>query len=97
MSRLPIHAPNHGGVTDTNDEPPRSSPPSETVASSRTIVPVEVEFRRRLAVGFKVRIYPNGFTDDEFGFGPRLDFNRPAEITYGASVSYIFKQAPRGF
>jgi hypothetical protein len=41
-----------------------------------------------VAVAFEIRLYPNGFTADEFGFGPRLDFNRPNETTYGFKVSW---------
>ncbi len=55
-----------------------------------SIVPVEVSYKKFI-VALKIRIYPNGFTDDEFGFGPRLDFDRPAETTYGFSFSYLIR------
>ena len=55
-----------------------------------SIVPIEVSYKK-IIVAAKIRIYPNGFTDDEFGFGPRLDFDRPAEATYGFSFSYIIR------
>jgi hypothetical protein len=55
-----------------------------------SIVPVEVSYKKFI-IALKIRIYPNGFTDDEFGFGPRLDFNRPAETTYGFSFSYLIR------
>ena len=55
-----------------------------------SIVPIEVSYKKFI-VALKIRIYPNGFTDDEFGFGPRLDFNRPAETTYGFSLSYLIR------
>jgi hypothetical protein len=36
---------------------------------------------------YNVRLYPDGFTPDEFGFGPRLDINRPFEAVQSISVS----------
>lgn len=54
------------------------------------ITPVEVTYGK-FVLAAKVRIYPNGFTDDEFGFGPRANYNRPAEAIYGGSVSYIWR------
>ena len=53
-----------------------------------TVTPIQLTYKR-LTFGIKLRIFPNGFTDDEFGFGPRLDFNRPAETTVGAGFSWI--------
>jgi len=36
---------------------------------------------------FNLRVYPNGFSPDEFGVGPRMeDLDRPTERTYGFSV-----------
>jgi hypothetical protein len=55
-----------------------------------SLVPIEVSYKR-IIFALKIRVYPNGFTDDEFGFGPRLDFDRPAETTYGFSFSYIIR------
>jgi hypothetical protein len=55
-----------------------------------SIIPIEVSYKKFI-VAAKIRIYPNGFTDDEFGFGPRLDFDRPAETTYGFSLSYLIR------
>ena len=55
-----------------------------------SIIPIEVSYKKFI-VAAKIRIYPNGFTDDEFGFGPRLDFDRPAETTYGFSFSYLIR------
>jgi hypothetical protein len=51
-----------------------------------TITPIEFVFER-FSVGAKVRIYPNGFTADEFGLGPRLDYDRPAEATLGVTAT----------
>jgi hypothetical protein len=54
------------------------------------IVPVEVTFRN-VALAAKIRIYPNGFTDDEFGVGRRIEGgDRPAEAVYGGSLSFKF-------
>jgi hypothetical protein len=55
-----------------------------------SIIPVEAT-RGKWILGLKFRIYPNGFTDDEFGFGPRLNFNRPAEFTWGGTISYLIR------
>ena len=49
--------------------------------------PIDIAYKQ-VAVAFEIRLYPNGFTDDEFGAGPRLDFNRPHETTYGVKVSW---------
>jgi hypothetical protein len=35
-----------------------------------------------------LRIYPRGFTSDEFGFGDRVDIDRPAEAVIGFSVGF---------
>jgi hypothetical protein len=51
--------------------------------------PIDVAYKR-IAVAFEIRLYPNGFTDDEFGLGPRLTFDRPYETTYGFKVSLAF-------
>lgn len=54
------------------------------------IVPFEVTYRN-MAVAAKVRIYPNGFTDDEFGVGRRVEGgDRPAEAVYGGTFSFRF-------
>ena len=55
-----------------------------------SLVPIEVSYKKFIGA-LKIRIYPNGFTDDEFGFGPRLDFDRPAETTWGFSCSYLIR------
>ena len=55
-----------------------------------SIIPIEAS-RGKWILGLKFRIYPNGFTDDEFGFGPRVSFNRPAEFTWGGSISYLIR------
>jgi len=52
-----------------------------------TITPVDVSFRR-VSAGFTLRFYPNGFTPDEFGFGPRLDYDRKGEWVMGFNVGW---------
>ena len=50
------------------------------------IIPIEAT-RGRWILGLKFRIYPNGFTDDEFGFGPRMSFDgRPSSRGAGPSA-----------
>jgi hypothetical protein len=55
-----------------------------------SIIPIEAT-RGRWILGLKFRIYPNGFTDDEFGFGPRMSFDRPSEFTWGGTISYLWR------
>ncbi len=45
--------------------------------------PIGVTFNKRFNAAFTMRWYPNGFTGDEFGIGPRQDFNRDGEMLYG--------------
>jgi hypothetical protein len=56
-----------------------------------SVVPAEVLLAPKHALAFKLRIYPNAYTSDEFGFGPRQDYNRPWEVAWGFSYSYLFK------
>lgn len=47
--------------------------------------PIGVAYKK-IDFGINVRVYPNGFGRDEFGFAPRLgDVDRPVEAIYGAS------------
>jgi hypothetical protein len=47
--------------------------------------------KRHLDIGFNFRVYPNGFTPDEFGHGERIeDMNRDVERTYGFSFGWLF-------
>lgn len=39
------------------------------------------------ALEYNIRIYPEGFTPDQFGFGPPRDFDRPFEAVQSISVS----------
>jgi hypothetical protein len=56
-----------------------------------TVTPVDVTLNR-VAFGIKMRLYPEGFSDDEFKAGlPPADF-RPFEATVGFTFSYIFKK-----
>ena len=58
-----------------------------------TITPIDLAWKH-VAVGVKLRLYPNGFTDDEFKPGPRINQNRPFESTLGFSFSYIIRRCP---
>ena len=56
------------------------------------VTPLEVIFHDDRAVfAFNLRLYPDGFTDDEFGVGPRLDYDRPFETVIGFSLGYTFR------
>ena len=55
------------------------------------VTPAEAIFGEKHALAFKLRIYPNAYTSDEFGFGPRQDYNRPWEVAWGVSYSYLFR------
>lgn len=57
-----------------------------------TLTPAEVLLGRREkhSLALKLRIYPNAYTPDEFGFGPRRDYNRPTEVAFGFAYSYLF-------
>lgn len=56
------------------------------------VTPLEVVFRDDRAVfAFNLRLYPDGFTDDEFGVGQRLDYDRPFETVIGVTFGYSFK------
>lgn len=61
-----------------------------------SVTPVELVFndtgasRVKAAVALKLRYYPRGFTPDEFGFGPRLDYDRPGEVAVGGALSLIW-------
>jgi hypothetical protein len=52
-----------------------------------TITPIDVAVGR-VSAGFTLRLYPNGFTQDEFGFGPRLHYDRESEWVLGFNVGW---------
>ena len=54
-----------------------------------TVTPIDVTLNR-ISVGIKLRLYPDGFTDDQFQPGPKVSMNRPFEATIGFTASYIF-------
>jgi hypothetical protein len=56
--------------------------------------PIGVTIKKRFNAAFTMRWYPNGFTRDEFGYGPRQDFNRDGEMLYGFSIGYIWGRIP---
>jgi hypothetical protein len=54
------------------------------------ITPIGITFKK-FSAAYNVRVYPHGFTADEFGFGPRLfDLSRGRETLHGFSVDYDF-------
>jgi len=53
-----------------------------------TVTPIDVAYKR-IAVGLKLRLYPHGFTDDEFKPGPLITRDRPFEATIGFTFSVI--------
>lgn len=53
-----------------------------------TVTPVDVAFRR-VGFGIKLRMYPDGFTDDEFKPGRRVSKDRPFETTIGFTFNLI--------
>ena len=58
-----------------------------------TVTPVDVAFKH-VAIGVKLRMYPHGFSDDEFKPGPRITRNRPFETTLGFTFSVIRRPCP---
>jgi hypothetical protein len=53
--------------------------------------PVGVTINRKWNMSYTLRIYPNGFTPDEFGFVPREeDADRPVEILHGFTFGIIW-------
>ena len=57
------------------------------------MTPIDVAYKR-VAVGVKLRVYPNGFTDDEFKPVPKVSLNRPSETTLGFTFSVILDRIP---
>lgn len=55
-----------------------------------TVTPAEAVIRDNHALALKLRIYPNAYTPDEFGFGAKQDYDRPKEVAWGVSYSYRF-------
>jgi hypothetical protein len=56
--------------------------------------PIGVTIKKRFNAAFMMRWYPNGFTKDEFGIGPREHFNRDGEMLYGFSIGYLWGKVP---
>jgi hypothetical protein len=56
-----------------------------------TVTPVDVTLNR-VAFGIRMRLYPEGFTDDEFKAGLPPADNHPFEATVGFAFSYIIKR-----
>ncbi len=52
-------------------------------------VPVGVTFANGFNIAYNLRVFPNGFTPDEFGVGPRLpDLERKTETVHGVIVGW---------
>jgi hypothetical protein len=49
----------------------------------------------RLDVAPTIRVYPHGYSSDEFGNGPRMHYNRPSEIVYGIDTGISFSRRDR--
>jgi len=56
-----------------------------------TVTPVDVTLNR-VAFGIRMRLYPEGFTDDEFKAGLPPADSHPFEATVGFAFSYIIKK-----
>lgn len=47
-----------------------------------------------VSIGIKVRLYPDGFTADEFASAVHLDYDRPHETTIGFNVTFPLHRQP---
>ena len=56
-----------------------------------TFAPIDVAYKR-ISVGFTARLYPNGFTRDEFGLAPRVTYDRKREWVYGFNVGWALPE-----
>jgi hypothetical protein len=55
--------------------------------------PVAVTINKKWNMSYTLRLYPNGFTSDEFGIGPPVvNPNREAEVLHGFTIGYIWEQ-----
>jgi hypothetical protein len=53
--------------------------------------PVGVTINKKWNMSYTLRIYPNGFTADEFGLLPRNeDLDRTFEAVHGFSLGYVW-------
>jgi len=57
-----------------------------------SVTPIDVTINDKVAVGIKLRLYPDGFTDDEFKAGLPPAEHRPFESTVSFTFSYIIKR-----
>lgn len=53
--------------------------------------PIGVELGDHVELAFNVRLYPDGFGADQFGFGLPPTGDRPFERTFGFTAGYKFK------
>jgi hypothetical protein len=55
--------------------------------------PVAVTINKKWNMSYTLRLYPNGFTSDEFGIGPPVvNPNREAEVLHGFTIGYIWER-----
>lgn len=78
----------HGAGLSVNHFFGRNFRPFQTFAF--TFTPIELS-GDHFAIGLKVRLYPDGFTDDQFGFAPPFIGDRPSEVTWGGSFSIVWR------
>jgi hypothetical protein len=52
--------------------------------------PVGITIKKKWNMSYTLRLYPNGFTTDEFGPGPVSNPNREAEVVHGFTFGIIW-------
>jgi hypothetical protein len=53
--------------------------------------PVGITIKKKWNMSYTLRLYPNGFTTDEFGIGPPVvNPNREAEVLHGFTFGWIW-------
>jgi len=53
--------------------------------------PVGITIKKKWNMSYTLRLYPNGFTSDEFGIGPPVvNPNREAEVLHGFTFGYVW-------
>jgi len=53
--------------------------------------PIGITIKKKWNMSYTLRLYPNGFTNDEFGIGdPVPNANRDAEVLHGFTFGYVW-------
>ena len=53
--------------------------------------PVGITIKKKYNMSYTLRLYPNGFTSDEFGIGPPVvNPNREKEVLHGFTFGWIW-------